>query len=95
VGGRNRSEGEVGSRALGRRWWECFCLSVTHEADDDGAGNIWTTSGVAAGMDGMLAFIAHLYGDEFATNEANSVEYDWHKNATWDPFAAIWNVTGA
>jgi hypothetical protein len=46
-------------------------------------------------MDGMLAFIAHLYGDEFATNEANSVEYDWHKNATWDPFAAIWNVTGA
>jgi transcriptional regulator GlxA family with amidase domain len=61
--------------------------------DKDGVGNIWTTSGVAAGMDGMLAFIAHLFGEDFAVNEANGVEYEWHNNATWDPFATLYNVT--
>jgi transcriptional regulator GlxA family with amidase domain len=58
-------------------------------------GNIWTTSGVAAGMDGMLGFIEHLYGSDIAWKYANLMEYEWHNNSTWDPFAAIFNVTGA
>jgi transcriptional regulator GlxA family with amidase domain len=58
-------------------------------------GNIWTTSGVAAGMDGMLAFIEHLYGSEVAWTWANGTEYEWHHNSIWDPFSAIFNVPGS
>ncbi|KAK4499174.1 hypothetical protein PRZ48_009687 [Zasmidium cellare] len=31
-------------------------------------GNIWTTSGVSSGIDGMMAFIRCIYGDEVLTN---------------------------
>jgi transcriptional regulator GlxA family with amidase domain len=48
----------------------------------------WTSSGVAAGMDMTLALIAHLHGDELAGLVADGVEYDWHRDSTWDPFAA-------
>lgn len=47
----------------------------------------WTSSGVAAGMDMTLALIAHLHGDEVAVEVADRVEYDWHRDPTWDPFA--------
>jgi transcriptional regulator GlxA family with amidase domain len=50
--------------------------------------NRWTSAGVAAGMDMSLALIAHLHGDEVATTVADGVEYDWHRDPTWDPFAA-------
>jgi hypothetical protein len=39
-------------------------------------------------MDMTLALIAHLHGDELASRVADGVEYDWHKDSTWDPFAA-------
>jgi transcriptional regulator GlxA family with amidase domain len=48
----------------------------------------WTSSGVAAGMDMTLALIGHLHGDELAGRVADGVEYDWHRDSTWDPFAA-------
>jgi transcriptional regulator GlxA family with amidase domain len=48
----------------------------------------WTSSGVAAGMDMTLALIGHLHGDELAGQVADGVEYDWHRDSTWDPFAA-------
>lgn len=48
----------------------------------------WTSAGVAAGMDMTLALIARLHGDELATAVADRVEYDWHRDPTWDPFAA-------
>ncbi|HTC69739.1 MAG TPA: DJ-1/PfpI family protein [Acidothermaceae bacterium] len=51
-------------------------------------GNRWTSSGVAAGMDMALALIAHLCGEEVATTLADRVEYDWHREPAWDPFAA-------
>jgi transcriptional regulator GlxA family with amidase domain len=50
--------------------------------------NRWTSSGVAAGMDMTLALIGHLHGDELAGRVADGVEYDWHRDPTWDPFAA-------
>ena len=48
----------------------------------------WTSSGVAAGMDMTLALIAHLHGEELAVQIADRVEYDWHRDPSWDPFAA-------
>lgn len=48
----------------------------------------WTSAGVAAGMDMTLALIARLHSDELAAAVADRVEYDWHRDATWDPFAA-------
>jgi transcriptional regulator GlxA family with amidase domain len=51
-------------------------------------GNHWTSSGVAAGIDMALAFIAHLHGDDVARAVADGTEYDWHDDAGWDPFAA-------
>jgi len=47
----------------------------------------WTSGGVAAGMDMSLALIAHLHGEELATRLADAVEYDWHRDSEWDPFA--------
>jgi len=48
----------------------------------------WTSSGVAAGMDMALGLIARLHGDRFATLVADGVEYEWHRDPAWDPFAA-------
>lgn len=55
-------------------------------------GNIWTSSGISAGIDVTLAFIQHIYGDDVATGLANSMEYEWHRDPQWDPFAKLFNV---
>jgi len=52
-------------------------------------GNVFTASGVAAGIDMALAVIARLVGVEVATHVANGTEYDWHRDADWDPFARL------
>ncbi|KAF8893740.1 class I glutamine amidotransferase-like protein [Mucidula mucida] len=51
-------------------------------------GNIWTSSGVSAGSDMALAFLAHLAGDKLATMIRNSVEVDEHGQDD-DPFAKV------
>jgi len=51
-------------------------------------GNIFTASGVSAGMDMALALIAHLYDRETALAVAKRAEYTWHENSDDDPFAA-------
>lgn len=55
---------------------------------------IWSSSGIAAGMDMAFAFIKHLYGKEIADDLAISLEYERHENASWDPFAEVWGVGG-
>ncbi len=50
--------------------------------------NRWTSSGVAAGMDMALALIERLHGGDVALRLADMVEYDWHRDPAWDPFAA-------
>ena len=50
--------------------------------------NRWTCSGVAAGTDMSLALIASLAGEEVAQTLADRTEYEWHRDASWDPFAA-------
>lgn len=52
-------------------------------------GNVWTASGVAAGMDMSLAIIARLLGEEVARRVSAGTEYDWHRDASWDPFAKL------
>jgi transcriptional regulator GlxA family with amidase domain len=51
--------------------------------------NRWTSSGVAAGIDMALALIAHVHGEDLASGLADRVEYEWHRDSTWDPYAAI------
>jgi transcriptional regulator GlxA family with amidase domain len=48
----------------------------------------WTSSGVAAGMDMALALIAGLHGEDLASALADGVELEWHRDPSWDPFAA-------
>ncbi|KAI0405949.1 class I glutamine amidotransferase-like protein [Xylaria palmicola] len=50
-------------------------------------GNIWTSSGVSAGIDLMFAFIADQYGEETSKRLADTAEYVRNLDSTADPFA--------
>jgi transcriptional regulator GlxA family with amidase domain len=52
-------------------------------------GKFATSSGVSAGIDMALAVMARLYGTETAEKIAIAMEYEWHRDAGWDPFAKI------
>lgn len=43
-------------------------------------GNVWTSSGISAGIDATLAFAVKVYGKANATRVANLMEYDWHED---------------
>ncbi|KAJ0151147.1 Isonitrile hydratase, partial [Colletotrichum tanaceti] len=58
-------------------------------------GNVWSSSGVSAGIDATLAFVEAVYGAANATYVADLMEYDWHRDSSWDPFAERFNVTDA
>jgi len=52
-------------------------------------GKFFTSSGVSAGMDMSLTVIGKLLGQEIAEQAATWAEYDWHRDADWDPFAKV------
>jgi transcriptional regulator GlxA family with amidase domain len=52
-------------------------------------GRFWTSSGVSAGIDMALAVITRLTRLELAEAIALLMEYEWHRDAGHDPFAAI------
>lgn len=52
-------------------------------------GRFVTSAGVAAGIDMTLAVIARLEGVATAERIATRMEYEWHRDAAWDPFAKI------
>lgn len=52
-------------------------------------GNIFTASGVAAGIDMSLALLATLLDDKIARRVAEYTEYDWHRDSSSDPFAKL------
>lgn len=52
-------------------------------------GKFATSSGVSAGIDMTLALTARLFGIETAEKIAIAMEYEWHRDAGWDPFAKI------
>lgn len=51
-------------------------------------GRFWTSSGISAGIDMALAFVACHQGREAALRCAREMEYCWHEDAGDDPFAA-------
>ncbi len=50
-------------------------------------GSFFTSSGVSAGMDMALAFIARVEGGEKAEEIAHRIEYSWQRDSELDPFA--------
>jgi len=56
-------------------------------------GKFATSWGVSAGIDMALAIIAQICGVELAEKAAVGMEYEWHRDAGWDPFAKIWGRT--
>jgi putative intracellular protease/amidase len=56
-------------------------------------GKVWTSSGVAAGMDMMYAFLTHVYGDKKVDSVMNMIEYAPHTDPHWDPFSVVHNVS--
>ena len=50
-------------------------------------GNIYTSSGVSAGMDMTLGFISDHHGEQVAANAAAYIEYIRNKDSNADPFA--------
>lgn len=58
-------------------------------------GNIWTASGVSAGIDATLAFIEEVYGSDSAKTITTYMEYNRETDSTVDPFAEIWNLTSS
>jgi len=55
-------------------------------------GDVFTSSGVSAGIDMSLAVIADLLGENVAEKTAAFAEYDWHRDPAWDPFAARYGL---
>ncbi|PVH82148.1 class I glutamine amidotransferase-like protein [Cadophora sp. DSE1049] len=56
-------------------------------------GNIWTSSGVSAGIDVTIAWIASVFGEAKAVSVANGMEYHRQTNSTDDPFSALYGLT--
>jgi transcriptional regulator GlxA family with amidase domain len=54
------------------------------------AGNIYTSSGVSAGIDMSLGFIADNFGIETAEGIARTIEYAWNKNSEEDIFSTLY-----
>ncbi|KAL4861718.1 hypothetical protein BDV12DRAFT_203722 [Aspergillus spectabilis] len=52
-------------------------------------GNIWTSSGVSAGIDVILAWIGEFYGEAVARGIGVGIEYTRHEDAGDDPFAGL------
>ena len=52
-------------------------------------GKFVTSSGVSAGMDMALAVIERLTSKQVSEMLAVATEYEWHQDASWDPFAKI------
>jgi len=52
-------------------------------------GKFSTSSGVSAGIDMALAIIARITDLKTAEQIAVRMEYEWHRDAGWDPFAKI------
>jgi len=53
-------------------------------------GDRVTSSGVSAGMDMALHVIEREFGAETAEAVAAGTEYEWHRDAAWDPFAKLY-----
>ncbi|CAI6341134.1 unnamed protein product [Periconia digitata] len=55
-------------------------------------GNIWTSSGISAGIDLIYSWIGEVYGKELADLLADQSEYERNTDAGDDRFAARWGA---
>lgn len=53
-------------------------------------GNVYTSSGVSAGMDMALGFVEDLVGKEKALEICQSIEYFWNEDSNYDPFSKMY-----
>jgi transcriptional regulator GlxA family with amidase domain len=53
-------------------------------------GNIWTSSGVSAGIDVTLAWIEEVFDKKMAQRIADGIEYNRHEDPSLDPFAELY-----
>jgi transcriptional regulator GlxA family with amidase domain len=58
-------------------------------------GNIFSSSGVSAGIDVAYAWVSRVYGEPVANYLALSAEYNRETDAHHDPFGKVWDVPGA
>ena len=57
------------------------------------SGNIWTTSGISAGLDGMYNYVQTIYGEDVALTLANDLEHERELDWKHDPFSKLYNLT--
>ncbi|KAF2469367.1 DJ-1/PfpI family protein-like protein [Lindgomyces ingoldianus] len=55
-------------------------------------GNIWTSSGISAGIDLIYAWVGSVWGEEVASLIADSSEYERNTDSGRDRFAERWGV---
>ncbi|KAL1758374.1 class I glutamine amidotransferase-like protein [Schizophyllum commune] len=55
-------------------------------------GDTWTSSGVSAGIDMLLAWMESVFGAGVAEEVANGMEYERHTDPSWDPFAELYGL---
>lgn len=55
-------------------------------------GNVWTSSGVTAGIDAILAFVGTVYGRSAVDTIVGLLEYERHWDSTCDPWAQFHGV---
>ncbi len=67
-------------------WPQVQWVREARWVEDD---KFWTSSGVSAGMDMALAVIARIANQGTADMLATATEYEWHRDAGWDPFARV------
>ena len=55
-------------------------------------GNIWTSSGISAGMDLAFAWMAEVFGEETAQFVADRSEYERNVDSGNDRYAERWGA---
>jgi transcriptional regulator GlxA family with amidase domain len=55
-------------------------------------GKFSTSSGVSAGIDMTLDLIAKHVNADAGEALARAMEYEWHRDPAWDPFAKVWGL---
>lgn len=85
----NKANWELVTACGPRTHWMAHARWVVSE-------KVWTTSGVSAGMDGMMAFIEKVYNDEqypgLVQEILNNMEYTREPDPSHDLFAEVFNV---
>lgn len=77
-----------------RAWEETTALRPqvrwVHRARWVEDGNVWTSSGISAGIDVIFAWMRAVYGEEIAKTVADRMEYTPIMDPDNDPFADLW-----